>query len=134
AGYLSKKLIGRANRKIVLMGYSFGADVLPFVLSRLPKNILDVVEASFIMASSGSTDFEIHWMDMFGSNKKRSMDVVEEINKITNQKIVIINGSDDNDFEVNRIRLKKYTLIVLPGGHHFDGDTNEIVEKIIKYI
>jgi type IV secretory pathway VirJ component len=118
----------------VFIGYSFGADVMPFVLNRLPKNILDVVEVSFIMASSGSTDFEIHWMDMFGSNKKRSMDVVDEINKITNQKIIIINGSDDNNLDINLIHLKKYTLVVLPGGHHFDGDTKEIVEKITKYL
>ena len=134
AGYLSKKLTGRANRKIALIGYSFGADVLPFILNRLPKNILDDVEVSFIMASSGSTDFEIHWLDMFGGNKKRSMDVVDEINKIPNQKIIIINGSDDNNLDMNRIHLKKYTLVVLPGGHHFDGDTKEIVGKIIKYI
>lgn len=134
AGYLSKKLTGRANRKIALIGYSFGADVLPFILNRFPKNIMDDVEVSFIMASSGSTDFEIHWLDMFGSNKKRSMDVVDEINKISNQKIIIINGSDENNLDINRIHLKKYTLVVLPGGHHFDGDTSEIVEKIIKYI
>ncbi|MFS8083680.1 MAG: AcvB/VirJ family lysyl-phosphatidylglycerol hydrolase [Ginsengibacter sp.] len=134
AGYLSKKLTGRVNRKIALIGYSFGADVLPFVLSRLPKNILDDVEVSFIMASSGSTDFEIHWLDMFGSNKKRNMDVVDEINKIPNQKIVIINGSDDNNLDINRIHLKKYTLVVLPGDHHFDGDTNVIVDKIMKYV
>ena len=132
AGYLSKKMNGRANRQIALIGYSFGADVLPFILNRLPKNILDDVEVSFIMASSGSTDFEIHWLDMFGSNKKRSMDVVNEINKTSNQKVIIINGSDDNNLDMNRINLKKYTLAVLPGGHHFDGDTKEIVERIIK--
>ncbi len=134
AGYLSKKINGRANQQIALIGYSFGADVLPFVLNRLPKNILDDVEVSFIMASSGSTDFEIHWLDMFGSNKKRSMDVVNEINKISNQKIIIINASDDNNLDLNRIDLKKYTLVVLPGGHHFDGDTDEIVVRIMRYL
>ncbi|MEO9021995.1 MAG: AcvB/VirJ family lysyl-phosphatidylglycerol hydrolase [Ginsengibacter sp.] len=132
--YLSKKLNGRVSKRIAFVGYSFGADVLPFVLNRLPKNFLDDVEVSFIMASSGSTDFETHWLDMLGGNKKRSMDVVNEINKIFNQKIIIINGSDDNNLDLNRIDLKKYTLLVLPGGHHFDGDTKEIVGKIIKYL
>lgn len=134
AGYLSKKLNGRVNKQIALIGYSFGADVLPFILNRLPKNILDNIEASFIMASSGSTDFEIHWLDMLGINKKRSMDVVNEINKISNQRIIIINGSDENNLDLNRINLKKYTLVVIPGGHHFDGDTKEIVKKIMEYL
>ncbi|HEY5462412.1 MAG TPA: AcvB/VirJ family lysyl-phosphatidylglycerol hydrolase [Hanamia sp.] len=134
ATYLSNKLNGRANSQVVFIGYSFGADVLPFVLNRLPKNIHDEVVVSFIMASSGNTDFEIHWLDMLGSNKKRSMDVVTEINKLIDEKIVIITANDDNNLDIKRISLKKYTLVVLPGGHHFDGDTDEIVQQIMKYL
>ena len=131
---LSKKLEGRINHEIAFIGYSFGADVLPFVLNRLPKNILENVVVSFMMASSGSTDFEIHWLDMLGSGKKRSMDVVSEINKIQNSKLIIITGSDDNNLDINRITLDKYTLAVLPGGHHFNGDIDQIIGKIMKYL
>jgi type IV secretory pathway VirJ component len=132
--YLSKKLTGRKNQQVVLFGYSFGADVLPFIISRLSKNIHDHVLISFLMASSGSTDFKIHWSDIFGGNIKRSMDVVSEINKLTNDKIVIITGSDEMKLPLNKITLKKYTHEVLPGGHHFDGDTNEITNVILKHI
>ncbi len=79
---LEQKLNGRKNQQIVLIGYSFGADVLPFVLNRMPKEVDDKVLVSFLMASSGTTDFEIHWSDIFGGNEKRSMDVVSEINKL----------------------------------------------------
>lgn len=132
--FLLKKLEGRASRQIAFIGYSFGADVLPFILNRLPKNILENVAVSFMMASSGNTDFEVHWFDMLGSGKKRSMDVVSEINKIQNSKLVIITGSDDDNLDINGITLNKYTLVVLPGGHHFNGDIDEIVEKIMKYL
>lgn len=132
--YLIKKLAGRKNQQVVLLGYSFGADVLPFVIKRLSKNIHEKVLVSFLMASSGSTDFEIHWSDIFGGNKKRSMDVVTEINKLTNDKIVIISGSDDGNLAVNKITLKRYTHEVLPGGHHFDGDTEEITRVILKHV
>ncbi len=131
--YLIKKLAGRKSRKVVLIGYSFGADVLPFILNRLPKNVLDV-PVSFIMASSGSTDFEIHWSDIFGGNTKRDMDVVTEINKLNDDNIVIINGSDEHELALNKISLKKYTHEVLPGGHHFDGDTEEITNVILSHI
>jgi len=134
ANYLTKKLNGRANTQVAFIGYSFGADVLPFVLNRLPKNISDETDISFIMASSGSTDFEIHWLDMLGSGRKRSMDVVSEINRIQNKKIVIITASDDRNLDIKRISLNKFTLVVLPGGHHFDGDTDEIVHQIMKYL
>ncbi|HSN08287.1 MAG TPA: AcvB/VirJ family lysyl-phosphatidylglycerol hydrolase [Hanamia sp.] len=128
---LTKKLSGRKNQQIVMIGYSFGADVLPFILNRLPKNTDDKVLVSYLLASSGSTDFEIHWADIFGSNTKRSMDVVSEINKLTDEKVVIISASDDKTLAVNKITLKRFTHEMLPGGHHFDGDTDEIVNAIL---
>ncbi len=129
--YLVKKISGRKNQQIVMIGYSFGADVLPFILSRLPKDLHDKILASFLMASSGSTDFEIHWADIFGGNAKRDMDVVSEINKLVDDKIIIISSSDDRHLEANKITLKRYTHEILPGGHHFDGDTDEIVRVIL---
>jgi type IV secretory pathway VirJ component len=131
SNYLSKKIAGRKNQQIVLIGYSFGADVLPFILNRLPKDIHDKILVSFLMASSGTTDFEIHWADIFGGNAKRNMDVVSEINKLVDDKIVIISSSDDRHLEANKITLKRYTHEVLPGGHHFDGDTDEIIKVIL---
>lgn len=128
--FLSKKLVGRKNQQVIFIGYSFGADVLPFVLNRLPKNFHYDVKTSFILASSGSTDFEIHWSDLFGGNTKRSMDVVSEINKLQNKKIVIIDGSDDHHLDRNLIKIK-YTYLILPGGHHFDGDIDEVVNELV---
>ena len=132
--YIFQKLTGRQNQQVIMIGYSFGADVLPFVLNRLPQSMLEKIKASFIMASSGSTDFETHWSDMLGGNTKRSMDVVTEINKLAGGNLVIINGSDENNLALNNITLKKYTHEVLPGGHHFDGDTDEIIKVILNDI
>ena len=134
SSYLDKQLAGRPNQQVAIIGYSFGADVLPFVLNRFSERILQKVTVSFIMSSSGSTDFETHWSDMLGGHAKRSMDVVSEINKITSGNIVILNGSDDNDLALNKITLKKYTHEVLPGGHHYDGATDQIAGLILKYI
>ena len=132
--YLLQKIKVRTNQQIVLIGYSFGADVVPFILNRLPKNIHDKVIVSFLMASSGSTDFEIHWSDILGGNSKRNRDVVSEINKLNGDRIVIISASDDHVLDINKITLNKYTREVLPGGHHFDGDTDEITKVIIKHV
>lgn len=129
--YLNRKLQNRKNQQIVLIGYSFGADVVPFILNRIPKDIHDKIIVSYLLASSGSTDFEIHWSDIFGGNTKRSLDVVSELNKLDNDKIVIISASDEINLSVNKITLKRYTHEVLPGGHHFDGDTDEITNVVL---
>ena len=129
--YLIKKLQNRKNQQIVLIGYSFGADVVPFILSRLPDAVHNKIVFSYLLASSGSTDFEIHWSDIFGGNTKRSMDVVTELNKLSDDKIVIISASDEKNLAFNKITLKRYTHEVLPGGHHFDGDTDEITNVVL---
>jgi len=131
--FLSKKIARRPNQQIVLIGYSFGADILPYVLNRLPKNIVNKIKVSFLMASSGSTDFVIHIADLFGSGKRRGMDVLTEVNKIANQKIVILNSSDDKGLDAGKVTIKHVTEI-LPGGHHFDGDIDEITKTILKYL
>lgn len=128
-----KNLSARASQKVVMVGYSFGADVLPFVLNRLPQQMENKIIVSVLISSSGSTDFETHWSDMLGGNAKRSMDVVSELNKYTGSNVVIINGSDDNDLDFKKITLKNYAHEVLPGGHHFDGATEDIANVILKY-
>ena len=128
--YLSQQLNGRDNQQVVILGYSFGADIVPFIMTRLTKEISDKIIASYMMASSGTTDFEIHWSDILGGHSKREKDVITELNKLTDKKIILISASDDKDLDLSRITIK-YKSEVLPGGHHFDGDTHEISKVIV---
>ena len=131
--YLKKKLDGRQNQDLVLVGYSFGADVLPFIIQKLPPSLSSKIRSTILISPSTTTDFEIHLTDIFGYAAKRSMDVVAEINKLNDEKIITVFGDDENDFPVNRITIKKYTNIVLPGGHHYNGDTDVLTHTLLKY-
>ncbi len=133
SAYLAKQFNSRKNQQLIFAGYSFGADVMPFIVNKLPDAIRKKIVSVLLLSPSGSTDFEIHWSDMFGGNKQRSMDVVPEINKITSQKTITFFGSDETDFPVKNIKLKNYTNEILPGGHHFDGNTDEVAKTIMKY-
>jgi len=129
--FLDQKLHLRANQQVAIIGYSFGADVLPFILNQLDAGLKSRIPAVFLMASSGSTDFEIHWSDILGGHSKRERDVATELNKVTGEKVVILNASDDKDLDLKRITIP-YRSEVLPGGHHFDGNTDEIIRVILK--
>jgi type IV secretory pathway VirJ component len=131
--YLQRILQGRTNQQLILVGYSFGADVMPFIVNRLPDSLRKKLVAVILLAPSTSTDFEIHWSDIFGGNSKRSMDVIAEINKMNVPKIVTLFGSDETSFPVKKIMLKNYSNEYLPGGHHFDGDTEEVGRTMMKY-
>ena len=131
--YLDKQFQKRKNQQLVLAGYSFGADVMPFVVNKLPDSIKKKLVSIVLLSPSTSTDFEVHWSDIFGGSKKRNMDVVAEINKMNTLKTTTIFGSDEGDFPVNDIKLKNYKNEILPGAHHFDDNMNEVAKTMMKY-
>ena len=134
SNYLNKQFKERQNQDLILVGYSFGADVLPFIVNRLPANLRSKLKSTLLISPSSTTDFETHWTDMLGYSIKRDMNVIAEINKSGNQKIITLIGKDESDFPVKDIKLKNYSNVILPGGHHFNGDTMIIGQEILKYL
>ena len=80
-----------------------------------------------------TTDFEIHYSDMLGISRKRSMDVVAEINRMGDQRTATIYSSGESGFPANTITLKNHSAETLPGGHHFEGNTSEVANYMMKY-
>lgn len=133
-GYLEKKFINRSNQQLILIGYSFGADVIPFIINNLPASIKAKLRTIFLLSPSTTTDFEIHWLELMGGKKKRDMDVVTAINALGNEhRVVFLNGSDEDDFPFKSISLKNYIHLELPGGHHFGNNLNVLVNNISKF-
>lgn len=131
--YLEIQLKKRKNQQIVLVGYSFGADVIPFIVNKLPESMKKKLINVVLLSPSTSTDFEIHYSDMLGTPKKSSMDVVAEINKMGNQKTFILFGNDENGFPDKEIVLKNVVITSLIGGHHYDGNTAEVAKIIMAH-
>ncbi|MBO9594204.1 MAG: virulence factor family protein [Niabella sp.] len=129
--YLDGVFKGRANQQLLIIGYSFGADVTPFILNRLGAGVKSHVLRTMLMAPSATTDFVIRVADMWGTPKKRSMDVVAEINRAAGQRIVAILPGDDKDFPVQAVKLSGFKATILKGGHHFGGDTADLVKIVL---
>lgn len=127
-------LDGRKNQHVYFVGYSFGADVIPFVVNKLTADWKKRLQAVALIEPSTSTDLEIHVSDLLGrSNIKRSMDVVAEINKMIGIKTAIVLGEDESDFPIKNIRLANLQTIFLKGNHHFNGNALELVKATVKY-
>lgn len=130
ARYVADALRSRVDHHWIMIGYSFGADVTPFVVNRLPDSLKSRLSDVVLLSPSTSTDFEIHLSDMLGIGKKRAMDVVAEINRLGSQKTVMLFGEDENGFPVSKIKLPNYQTGIIKGGHHFDGDYRAVAATI----
>ncbi len=133
AGFLRAALQNRPQAKLILVGYSFGADVLPFIAMRLPDDLKARLLQMVLISPSATTDFEVHLADIFAAAKKKAMDVPAELNKIGFVKTALLFGTDEDDFPLKRLTGSNHTVAFLPGGHHFDGDVTALSTLLLKY-
>ena len=67
----------------ILIGYSLGADVLPFMAARLPAELRSRVQLIALLGPSRETAFEFHLSDWIGgSDHSRQYPVAPEVKKL----------------------------------------------------
>ncbi len=123
----------RWNRDaIILAGYSFGADILPFAYNRLPPEVRrDVVQLSLLGLESTAT-FEIKIADILGkAPPDEGPLVLPEIRQIEAGKIQCFYGEDEDDTLCRDAALAAAEIIHTSGGHHFDGDYAALADDIV---
>lgn len=118
------------RKSYIFMGYSFGADVAPFIYNRLSKDIQERTKDIVLLSPSTTTDFEIHVTDMLGLGKNKGVSVTAEINKI-NKPVLFVYGRDEKDIPAQQVTIRNKQLLILNGGHHFEGDTKELSRQIV---
>jgi len=121
------------KKNIVLIGYSFGADVGPFILNHFSAALSSKVSRLILLSPSSKTDFEIHVLQMFGWGKNQGESVPAEVNKIS-KPVMIIVGDDEDEFPFNELTIKNKQVIKMPGGHHYDGDVGALCKQIVQQI
>lgn len=125
ATYLKNK---KRNGFIVL-GYSFGANVTPFLITRFPSSLNIKCRDVILLSPSANTDFEIKLLDMLGWGNSKGKNVVTELNKLTTP-VILFFGEDENNFPISEITIKKQ-IVVMEGGHHYDNDVDDLAAKIV---
>lgn len=122
-------LKNKKRNSFIVLGYSFGADVTPFLITRLPPNLYAKCKYAVLLSPSSNTNFEIKLVDMFGWGSKKGKNVVSELNKLS-LPVVLFFGKDEDDFPVNEVTARKQ-VIVMNGGHHYDNEVEELANKIV---
>ena len=121
------------RNNIVLIGYSFGADVAPFMLTNFSSALASKVSRLILLSPSPKTDFEVHVMQMLGWGKSAGESVPVEINKIS-KPVVFIVGDDEKEFPFSQLTIKNKEIVKMPGGHHYDGDVDALSKEIMNHL
>lgn len=124
-------LAGWHCERIVLIGYSRGADVLPFMTSRLASSVLARVDLVALVAPSPTVEFQFHVADWFIDSNK-GMPTKPEVQKLRGRNLLCVHGRDETDSLCTALDAGLAKSVALPGTHHFDGDYGAIARTILR--
>jgi type IV secretory pathway VirJ component len=109
--------------QVALIGYSFGADVLPFIYNRLPPNLRSRVVLIALLGFAKSADFEIQVYGWLGLPPgPEALPEAPELAKIPPDLIQCFYGESESDTACPQLAAQGAEVIRTPGGHHFGGN------------
>ena len=117
---------------VLMIGYSRGANLLPFVLNRLPPAWTAKVGMLALISGGRNASFEFHLTDLV-SNRARPTDLAlaPEVERITGVRVLCVYGSDDENAVCPALRSGAARILARPGGHHMDKDFEALGEAIV---
>ena len=119
--------------KVALIGYSFGADILPFAYNRLPKRLQDRVRLISLLGFTSAADWEISVRGWLGEPPSENATPVEpEIARIPPALLQCFYGQDETDSACPSLVSRGAQIVHTTGGHHFDGDYGALEKHILE--
>ena len=117
---------------VLLIGYSFGAAVLPYAYNRLADDDRAQVKRMSLLGISDSADFVIHVTGWLGVNSHEgSVPTEPEVAKLPLAKVQCFYGEEEEDTICPKPLLHGAQIVKTTGGHHFDGDYQRLADEII---
>jgi type IV secretory pathway VirJ component len=120
------------TKRVVLIGYSFGADVLPFAINQLPPELRAQIVLVALLAVEPHADFEIHVSGWLGQKPDaQAPEVLPQILKLDLSRLQCFYGEEEEDSLCPAPELAAAEIIRTAGGHHFDGDYAALARRIL---
>ena len=119
--------------KVALIGYSFGAGVLPFAYDRLSPEAKRRVVLLSLLGFETAADFEISLMGWLGAPPtKNALPTEPALAPIDPSMIQCFYGKNENDSLCPSLAAKhEVTVIRTEGSHHFNGDYDVLAKRIL---
>jgi type IV secretory pathway VirJ component len=119
------------KKRVLLVGYSQGADVLPFAVNRLPQATKAQVALTAILGMSEHALFEFH-VSSWISDDASGPATLPEVNRLTGMPVLCIYGEDEHDSLCPKLDPLKFKVVKVKGGHHFDGNYAGLADEILE--
>jgi type IV secretory pathway VirJ component len=117
--------------KLVLVGFSQGADVLPFAITRMPSALRSQLLLFAALGLSDHAVFEFQLSNWVADNDNGPA-TAPEMAKLGTLPVLCLYGKEDTDSVCSQLKPgATLTITGLPGDHHFDGAYEKLATLIL---
>jgi len=119
--------------RVMLVGYSFGAGILPFAHNRLPADQRARVVQLSLLGVEPRAAFEFSVGGWLGDEPPPgSPEVLPELQRIPAALLQCVMGEDEPHSLCRDPALAGVEIIRTSGGHHFDGDYQSLARRLLE--
>jgi type IV secretory pathway VirJ component len=131
AGALSFYSKKWGKEKFLLVGYSLGAEIVPFIVNRLPEDMKSKIVSSVLLSPEPNTDFEVHFSNMLGmGSRQNTYKVIDEITKLFPVPTLIIIGEGEKSEVPALLKGTSVKIRTIPGDHHYKFNSPLIIQTM----
>ncbi|RKH93115.1 virulence factor family protein [Corallococcus sp. AB038B] len=122
------------KERVVLLGYSRGADVVPAIAARLPEDLRERVRMAVLLAPGKEAEFEVHVTDIFGGKGRPTAAVLPDVQALKGTPVLCVYGDEELSDSLcpTLSGVPGARAVLLKGGHHFDGDYAGITRAVLR--
>ena len=121
------------KERVILVGYSFGADVLPFVVNRLPPELRARVASVSLLGIDSNASFEVSVADWVGSGDG-GPPTRPEVAALAHVPVLCIYGEGESDSICPLLPAAANLAREQVGkGHHFSGEYATLADRILAF-
>ena len=120
------------RQEIALTGYSMGADVLPFLVNRLPADLQARVRVVALISPGPEIDFDVHLSDLVrDAPRPTALPTQPEIERMIDCKVLCFCGSEEPHCLCSHLSPERAQVTTLAGGHRMGVHATAIADSVL---
>ncbi len=116
--------------RVVLVGYSMGADVLPFLVNRLPPETRARIGGVALVALAHDAVFEFRVEQWWGTSRAPRRATRPEVERMGDLPVLCLWARGDDKAACPQFGTAPVRIVELKGGHHFEGDRPRLLRVV----
>jgi type IV secretory pathway VirJ component len=119
--------------RFIVVGYSIGADVMPFMAGRMSAPTRDHLALVAMLGPGTHTEFEFrlsNWLTE--ENRPEGHAMIPEMPKLAKTPVLLVCGTEEEGTLCQNYKAPNVKNLILPGGHHFNKEYSQIALTILR--